>query len=641
MPEYNYPVAQIEIDGVSWEDSGLGGMLQSIDIEDEEGTNVTARVTISGLTMDEMSSGSFKSGVIIRVKLGYIDEMYDSGVFRVSKPQYTPGPGASCSVVLEGQGGGSGAPMAYIQVNESYGGMTVREIVEDIASRFGLRTYFGQSDSPRKLVGHSYVSEDEYIAPTQTLAIEESVVSIFETDYSSLICEDQDSEYAPEPGQEQVQIPVYEGGEPDIDIEMGSVLTAGRNLFEFLKDLAESCGRLLHIADGVINFRRLEDQPWSYGLTDPENTVVSSFYKSKLRIGAEGSGFTYGRTSGQGNSLDAIQVRQFENATGISVKEPLSEINQAQLIGAFGVVENTEPIHFLYGRDPDQDGQFNIWSLRIIENYRNKAGKVEASNVDENSVETITAEGEPEAPPWWALGDLGQNQLEPGSEGEGVGGNPNFGWHGVADEKLSVSKTPETAQERQAEKSKYQQTTQAIGTGPDDASAEEDGGFFSTLTQTIADAVADGDSDLKASTLASIDDMLGVSGTPDELQTAVSSAASADMYGTFLEFTSYGQPGAKAQRTVYMEELGRWAGKTYLRSVRHSYSTGGYFIHCKVRAPGSLGSGAASAATDGLDNTDAAIDGVSKEIHHQLTNTSDSDVWAGAFETRSGSITDE
>jgi len=347
MPEYNNPVAQIEIDGVSWENSGLGGMLQSIDIEDEEGANITARVAISGLTMDEMSSGSFKSGSVLRIKLGYTDEMYDWGVFRISKPQYTPGPGQSCSVVLEGQGGLSGASMAYIQVNEGFTDMTIREIVEDIASRFGFRVYFGKFDDPKRLVGYSYVTEGEVVAIARTLAIHSYVDPEFELDYAALLGE------AEIVDGDQIKIPIYEGGEPDLDVKFKQINTSAANHFEFLKYLAESSGRVVHVAEGIIDFRRLEDQPLGYGLTDPENTVTPEDARIDLyKTGSQADIENFHRAS------IVSSVRSLRTSPGSGIHAPLAEVDQAQLLGAFGVSENTEPIHFLYGRDPDQDGQF-------------------------------------------------------------------------------------------------------------------------------------------------------------------------------------------------------------------------------------------------------------------------------------------
>ena len=249
--------------------------------------------------------------------------------------------------------------------------------------------------------------------------------------------------------------------------------------------------------------------------------------------------------------------------------------------------------------------------------------------MDENSAEAVTKTGEPKTP-LWALTDDNPS-YRPVSEEGGIGSNNNMGWKEDYGQNLKVNKTPETAEERQIEKAAQDQNRAAAG-------AEDDGqdngtGLWDSVSQSIADNVAEGVTNYMAPTVASIDEMLGVTGTPDELQTAVDSAANADMYGIFLEFTSYGQPGAKAQRTIFMEEMSRWSGKTYLRSVRHTWRTGSaYLMQCKVRAPGSLGGGATGAgAADGLDNEDAAKDGATVQYEHQLTAEDVSDIWAGRF----------
>jgi len=202
MPSFYAPHFEVLVDGEPWSQSIHGGVVMSIEIRDKEGENTLLRMNIGGLTIDQMGSEAFRDGVVVGLKLGYTDYLFDWGNFKVNKPQYNFSSGSSCSVLLEGISVASGGAMTVFEVNEVFKGMSIRGIVTQIAEKYGFTADFGHQTTDGTM-----------------------------------------------------------GSDPRLDKTFPVIATGGRTHWSFLKYLSASIGRYVHIDNEQIDFWLVQKQP--------------------------------------------------------------------------------------------------------------------------------------------------------------------------------------------------------------------------------------------------------------------------------------------------------------------------------------------------------------------------------------------
>lgn len=566
MTNYNAPCYEAYIEGIRWEDSAENGFIEQIEIEDEEAAFITLRLTVGGLSIDQMGSDRFRNGIHVAIKLGYPESLHDWGTFKVSRPQYTFGANKSCSVRLEGQGAGSGSVMAAFEVNEKFVNQSVREIVENICTRYGFKADFGQITTDKTF-----------------------------------------------------------GSDPMLDVKIPVVLTAGKTHWGFMQGLAQVMGRYAHGEDHVLYFWDLQDKPATNDDFDP-NAAELSMQPNPFSTGTgSASGGTgasarvtvkdpsTGQTLPYDEAVDNVAAElQAEGLSASAARvQAIHQIRDTMDVSGDPFVDGRSALTFLWNDTSLDPAIFNIWDVNIEENYAQGAGKAEGSAVNEDSKETETEQAEPDE----RLHEIDEIGMIDRSGPAAIDGSTAMGFYRGAEGNMlavgsSLRSEPETyesivgragadstpyypitadATDRPAVQAANQATAQAAaanaGSNGDDSgymSAAEQAGF--TEAETVDPATfysAGGEQD---ATGPGLFEDLG-----ESLKKVLQGSVDAGQYGVFVSFQTWGVPGVKSRRTIYLSNLSRWSGKTYIRNIRHIFSTqNGYTMEVNARAPGTF-----------------------------------------------------
>lgn len=579
MPNYDTPYHEITLDGVPWSQADHGGVVESIEIDDEEGSIPTVRVTISGLTVDQMGSEIYRAGTVIGIRLGYSDNLWDWGTYRVTQPRYQFGAMSSCQVMLECEG--KAAALAEHQRYDIYQNQTYRQIVTAIADRYGFTAYFGK-----------------------------------------------------------------EGGaadDPFLDKSIGTANNTGQTDFAFLKTLANSCGRYVHVDDEQIYFTKIED----------DTAKVSSLNENGLPQTSLGGGASVSKTSSQKRSSkigDSIGRSGSELGAEILSGRLSSSKSQASIVDPYA--DTRGDLSFVWNEASQDPGIFNIWNIQIRENFRNKGKGTEGSLVDEDSKETATEAVEPEESDLWLAltekGELGKYGTSP--LGGLIMGLEYTDRQGGKTGKFPASQgAPKSRKEVRAQKKEQKRQKNKAQSKPNAVSTKSGGtgaGMVEDIRQSVDEAFREQlgiDPGIKYQPDSDgTQDAVGLAGgDAEDLKNALQSEADASQYGVFISFDTFGVPGVKARRAFHLNNLSRWSGKTYARRVTHRYSTSsGYITSFEARAPGTFaptsGTGADNSKTENPNSEDAADNAINANI--ALTVIDPKNPGAGTLTAREGTL---
>ncbi len=696
MPSYKDPICEIEVDGVPWKNATHGGVVTSIEIIDEDGAFLTAKVTISGLTVDEMGSSDFRAGVIVKISLGYTpDGMFDWGVFKMMKPQYSFGPQKTCSVILQGQSGESGASMAQSETHETWNNKTVREIVQELADRYGFETYFGKYDNPPVLVGmegvifknlvdeHGNVIKKQYVDPFGSWRtspagdpMTRGYIGKEEGDtaqgYSGLGV---DATMSPaeleSAGYGYETRPLYDPatGVPALDTPMESVSTNGKSHWEFLQGLAHECGngRYIHVANGRMMFA-MNEPIEGHSRLDPD---LAEPVVKNMENYLEG-GYAVRRKDRTSPGNVGLHSEYYKNRSQNDEDRLKGVDNSMPGVGPADdpYFDGRSPLVFLWEKDCQDTNTFPIMSISITENFKQKGGKTSGSLIDEDSKSEITKQKEPEPDNEYCYALLDEGLI--GKFRESFAGVPMLGFskidastgspdsaasaQAIADRHFdakmgAANSVPSTREGINAQKSEYQSIVNSMNAGTVQGGSSDDPSSANAGEPSAAEkAGAYIDDKIKSVAVkfkSETDDdgfMAGLfGGTEDELERNVKGTADANQYGVFIEFSTFGIPGLYARSAIEMQNLSRWSGATVIQRIEHTFNVSqSYRIKIKARAPGTFapsGSNAGdNADPDNLSPEDAQAQSANPGYMQLFTYDKFNE---GYFESRTGNIEDE